>query len=101
MLVLCLERNPLLHLLAHRLTLVPRRLVHAFEDGFLGRLHEGVVGPNTCLAGFQCSDAFPTGADLAPLAEAAAALEAEFESAECTDCRDDVACEDPTVLRAE
>jgi hypothetical protein len=60
-----------------------------------------LVGPNSCFARFHCAEAFPVGADLAPLAEAAADLTAERDTAACGDCRDDVLCAPAEEFRAE
>ncbi|MES2639272.1 MAG: hypothetical protein V4850_07300 [Myxococcota bacterium] len=60
-----------------------------------------LVGPNSCFARFHCAEAFPVGADLAPLAEAAADLTAERDAAACGDCRDDVLCAPAEEFRAE
>lgn len=63
--------------------------------------YDGIVGANTCFAAFQCFGAFPIGADLTPLAEAATTITEERDAAACGDCRDDVSCAPAEDFRAE
>lgn len=57
-----------------------------------------LAGDNNCLAAFQCSAAFPAGADLTALASEAVTLSERART--CGDCRDDVSCIDPAELTA-